>query len=242
MSLPDITQKDLKNLLRYYRGTGEFIWKETRGIRAIKGQRAGHQNKNGYWSLRVNLKLYLLHRLAFLYVTGELPKERVDHIDRNPGNNSWKNLRLVTHSENLRNAKLRKDNSSGIGGVYFDKSRKKWAARISISPNKPKNLGRFDTKELAIKARIEAQEKLNYSNCHGTKLNNPERLAPKQMNSSGTIGVSPNKMKNGKIIWKAYIGRDGKQVHLGYYATKNGAILARKEAEKNLNITERTSG
>ena len=73
----------------------------------------------------LNNKTYKIHRLIFLIHHNYLPEE-VDHIDGNPLNNKIENLRPAIHSENIRNAKLRKDNKSGEKGVTWDKKRNKW--------------------------------------------------------------------------------------------------------------------
>ena len=81
-----------------------------------------------------------------------------DHVDRNPLNNQKNNLRPATSSENSRNSSLSCRNTSGVIGVSWVKDRNKWAAQISIN-NKNSNLGRFISKEDAIKARLEAELK-----------------------------------------------------------------------------------
>src|SRR5690554_4306112 len=54
--------------------------------------------------------------------------------------------------------KAHKDSSSGVKGVCWVKSRKRWNAYITIA-GKSKNLGYFIDKEDAIKARKDAEEK-----------------------------------------------------------------------------------
>ncbi len=46
--------------------------------------------------------------------------------------------------------------------------------------------------------------------------------------SSGVYGVRWSKEHE---RWRARINVDGKEVHIGYYPTKDGAVLARKQAE-----------
>jgi hypothetical protein len=75
----------------------------------------------------------------------------VDHINRNGIDNRRSNLRLVTHQENAYNVGLFKSNSSGATGVYWDKNRNKWQAKIK-KDQKNIFLGRFETKEEAINA------------------------------------------------------------------------------------------
>ena len=56
------------------------------------------------------------------------------------------------HQENTYNKELCSTNTSGVTGVSWDKLRNKWIAHI-----KRKNLGRFNTKEEAIKVRKQAE-------------------------------------------------------------------------------------
>ena len=68
------------------------------------------------------------------------------------------NLRLVNRTQNNMNTGLRSNNTSGHTGVAWDKSKRKWVAKIQIG-GKAKFLGRYTDVEKAIKARIEAEEK-----------------------------------------------------------------------------------
>ena len=43
----------------------------------------------------------------------------IDHKDENKLNNQRYNLRLATHSQNMINKKIRKDNTSGYKGVHI---------------------------------------------------------------------------------------------------------------------------
>lgn len=55
--------------------------------------------------------------------------------------------------------KLSKNNSSGIKGVTWDKTRQKWQAQIMFK-RKAYNLGRYDKKDDAIRARQSAEKEL----------------------------------------------------------------------------------
>lgn len=55
--------------------------------------------------------------------------------------------------------KLRNNNSSGVTGVWLDKSRGLWCAEI-VFKRKKYHLGRFTNKQHAIEARKEAEEKI----------------------------------------------------------------------------------
>ena len=52
----------------------------------------------------------------------------VDHINHRPLDNRKENLRIVTIAENNRNLSIRKSNTSGVTGVYYSNSKKKWIA------------------------------------------------------------------------------------------------------------------
>ena len=80
-----------------------------------------------------------------------------DHINRNPLDNRKKNFREATHSENCQNRGKRKDNTSGITGVAFNKWNNKWAAYVSIN-KKLKHLGYFENKGDAIITRLKAEK------------------------------------------------------------------------------------
>ena len=80
----------------------------------------------------------------------------VDHINRNKLDNRRENLRICTPHENSFNASIKRNNTSGVPGVSFDKSRNKWVAYITINKER-KNLGLYKTKEEAIEARRRAE-------------------------------------------------------------------------------------
>lgn len=93
---------------------------------------------------------YLAHRLAWLYMTGEWPPAgvEVDHVDTNPNNNKWCNLRLLTHSENGFNRGANRNNKTGLKGVHFHKKANKWVAQIVVNGENV-YLGLFDSAEVA---------------------------------------------------------------------------------------------
>jgi hypothetical protein len=124
-------------------------WKIQTSQRAKAGNKAGTIASNGYWTVRYAGKLYLNHRIIFAMHNGYWPNI-IDHADGNPLNNEPSNLREASKSQNGQNAKLRKDNLSGIKGVYFDKARGKWAVRAN-----GKTIGRFKDIELAELVSIE---------------------------------------------------------------------------------------
>lgn len=75
----------------------------------------------------------------------------VDHKDNNGCNNQKQNLRNCTHSQNMKNEKLRKDNSSGFKGVIWHSIMNKWQAKIQCN-GKRILLGYFDNSLDAARA------------------------------------------------------------------------------------------
>lgn len=151
-----MTSDYLKTILQYTPSTGEFRWTTRRGSRAASGAIAGTvRKKSGYRIIQINKKLYLAHRLAWLYVYGYFPKEDVDHIDQNPRNNTIENLREATRAQNRCNTPARSDNKLAVKGVY--KRGKKYAAQIQ-SKGKKRYLGTYSTIEAAEEAYKKAAE------------------------------------------------------------------------------------
>lgn len=146
----------LRELLHYCPETGVFLWKVWRGGPTVAGSVAGSIDSKGYRQIKLDMRLHLAHRLAWLYVHGEFPVGHLDHIDRNPKNNAITNLRLCTHSENHQNTGLRADNTSGVTGVSFNKPSAKWLAFISKNGRRHR-LGLFDSFEVAVAARLAAK-------------------------------------------------------------------------------------
>lgn len=62
------------------------------------------------------------------------PNQEIDHINRDSTDNRKKNLRLSYRTQQLANTNIRKDNQSGIKGVYkiSDKGKKKGGYRAEI--------------------------------------------------------------------------------------------------------------
>lgn len=156
-----VTQERLKELLKYDPITGIFTRNFSRGG-FRKGTVAGSTNQYyGYIHISLDKRMYKAHRLAFLYMEGRWPDGEVDHLNGDRAYNAWDNLKESSSKENSRNCARRSDNTSGVAGVGFHKRRKQWRARMGT-----KHLGWYPSKELAIAARIAAQEGL-YSDRHG---------------------------------------------------------------------------
>ena len=167
--IPSITQEELKEVLNYCPLTGVFTWKKKTCHKVIAGAVAGSKQTNGYACIRIKRKLYLTHRLVFLYMSGYLPVLDVDHINGARTDNRWINLREVTRQDNLRNAAKPSTNTSGVIGVGWSKQHQKWTARISIN-NKTQYLGIFTNFDEAVQARAAANNLYKFHANHGRNL------------------------------------------------------------------------
>src|SRR5215467_1987895 len=99
-----------------------------------------HEGHRPYPKLRIDGKLVRLSRVIMNAPDGM----DVDHITGNVLDNRRENLRVVTHSMNMRNQKK--------SHVHFDKYNDKWRARIPGEVYKRIHLGYFKTKEEAEEA------------------------------------------------------------------------------------------
>jgi hypothetical protein len=163
-----ITQEYLKELLHYDPDTGVFTWLVDKGT-AKAGCEAGcirQAERTHYRRIRIDGEDHLAHRLAWLYIHGQLPENDIDHEDQNGLHNWISNLRDVTHRENQRNKRLSCNNTSGVTGVSFVKGSGKWLAQIDTESGK-KHLGRFSDIKDAISARQAAEITYGYHPNHG---------------------------------------------------------------------------
>ena len=131
--------------------------------------------KNGY--IRVGLmkeKKESKHLVHVLVATAFCNRDEgcniVDHINQNPANNNYGNLRWTTYSGNSRNLSKYTTNTSGTSGVHYDKNGL-WVAtwsdqnmeyqrkRFSV-----KKLGEDQAKQLAINYRKQMALENDYLN------------------------------------------------------------------------------
>lgn len=102
---------------------------------------------NGYVVSKSKGKQIQIHRIIMDFYD---KSKDIDHINHNKLDNRKRNLRIVTRSQNNMNRLNTK-------GYYFDKENNKWRAYIEKN-GKRTYLGRFSTKDEAIKKRKEAEK------------------------------------------------------------------------------------
>lgn len=106
---------------------------------------------------RINGKNTYMHR----FILGVSDRKiDIDHADRDGLNNTRKNLRIATRSQNSANSIGRHHKrSSKFKGVYFDSDSNRWRAEI-VCENTRYKLGKFKLEEQAAVAYNIAAEEL----------------------------------------------------------------------------------
>jgi len=150
----------MREYIAYDPESGRMQWKKKPCSRIVVGADVGcvKSNKHPYIVFKLFGQVYLGHRVAWaIHNNSDIPcGHEIDHRNGNKSDNSASNLRLALPHQNKSNMDTAQG-VSGLRGVTWDKSRKKWIAQIS-SQNKCLFLGRFDTKEEAYNARKSAEE------------------------------------------------------------------------------------
>ena len=159
-----LSEERVLELLRYDPETGVFTWRvdrmsgQGRKVQAKAGSVAGSADRLGYCCISIDRRIHKAHRLAFVFMTGSFPTTRcVDHVNGNPSDNRWANLREATPSQNQGNRRRSSCNSSGFKGVT--KGRYKWHSGIRVR-SKNYHLGSFDTPEEAHEAYKKAAREM----------------------------------------------------------------------------------
>lgn len=180
----NITQDFLKETLYYNPIYGTFTWyyrqvgkhfPNHRSVAVFNSRFAGcpagsiltsDKSATSYIAIKILGKSYKAHRLAFLIIEGYMPEE-VDYLDHDGTNNIWSNLRASNNRDNSKNLPKQKSNKTGVIGVNWHSSAKKWHARAVDKNGVRVDLGRFDRFEDAVKARKEHEVKFGYYESRG---------------------------------------------------------------------------
>ena len=143
--------KEIAQSIFIYKNSSIY-WRHSKGKRNMS-KPAGWINPYGYLIVKVNDIGYRVHNIIYNYHHGSIPEGySVDHIDRNPLNNSISNLRKATHTEQVENRGIMSNNTSGITGVSFYTRRNRWVVKFRVN-GKSKHFGEFRTLEEAAACR-----------------------------------------------------------------------------------------
>lgn len=126
-----IIDKIDSNNIKWYLGANGYAQHKSRGEKGIYLHR---------WVMARKLKRDLL------------PTEYVDHKNGDTLDNRRCNLRLCTMSQNLANAKVRSNNTTGAKGVSLDKRNGHYTAHYYIN-SKKHHIGSYKTLKEAAAAR-----------------------------------------------------------------------------------------
>ena len=155
------TRERLCELFSYDAESGVLSW---RVVGQFRRNSTGCMTSQGYMSMYVDGRRYLVHRLIWKMITGNEPLDEIDHINGNRSDNRARNLRNATRAENARNVGVQRNNSTGLRGVInraaYRKGRSFGDYDAYIQVNKKRYyLGSFKTPELAHQAYCEAAKK-----------------------------------------------------------------------------------
>jgi len=158
MAAPMLTAARLRELFHYDPDTGKFTSRIDRR-RCPAGTEVNGVNAQGYVQVVIDCRHYFGHRLAWLHVFGEWPRQTIDHINGNRADNRIANLRDVPHKTNTQNRRAAQPNTeSGLLGVRRNKRR--WYSNIIVD-GVGHYLGTFDTPQEAHEAYLAAKRRLH---------------------------------------------------------------------------------
>lgn len=240
----DLAQNRLKHLLDYDQDTGIFYWKNPISSRVVIGSIAGWSTSSGYVTISCDSKTYYAHRLAWLYVNGNMPKHQIDHINREKSDNRIYNLREASSSENSLNAS-RKHGKSKYKGVIGPTKYGTFEAGIMIN-QKHIRIGTFKTEldaaiaydNYAISTGIEFiltnrdMGLLTYEQ----SLLNPKKTREKTSKYKGVVYLKNDKK------WRSSVKFKGKTIQIGRHNSEiEAAIAFDKWVDENKDCKSKTN-
>lgn len=125
----EMMYKTVRALFDYNPITGHLVRRQTTSSRAQRGMLVGCINSAGYAVVNIDRKVQYVHRIIWLWMTGDWPTGVVDHINGKRADNRWDNLRDVSYSENCHNKNVE-------SGVYWAHRDQVWVACIQVNGDK----------------------------------------------------------------------------------------------------------
>ncbi|ECT8778323.1 endonuclease [Salmonella enterica subsp. enterica serovar Newport] len=149
---------DIRDLIDYNPENGVLTAKVNFSGRQA-GSVIGSQTWQGYYAFSLFGKKCFAHRLAWLLHYGEWPSQPIDHINGIKTENSIRNLRLCSLSQNQFNKPTQKNNTTGVKGVYWNKRDKRYVASVQFN-GKKYSAGHHKDIDSAKEAVMKLREKL----------------------------------------------------------------------------------
>jgi len=131
---------------------GDLYWR-TRSGNSVPGSRAGRTTNTGHRQVSIQGKLYPVSHVVWYLNKGFWPTQMLDHVDRNPNNNSLENLRECNHK--LNGANRTKGNCGYKGLQFYPEKKNPW--RVTVGN---KYVGYFKTEAEAKAAYLDEAKAL----------------------------------------------------------------------------------
>lgn len=146
------------------KANGEIVWAKNVSSNARLGQKAGCVCGHGYVYLSFQRgneqRRIAAHHVVWFVRTGHWPTQEIDHINGNPLDNRFENLRLSDRKQQSWN-RVVKPNKIGLAGVERINGGR-YRARMRVN-EKQISLGIYDTPEEAHAAYVDGLKR--HRNC-----------------------------------------------------------------------------
>lgn len=156
-----ITCEEVRDNFDYDPKTGDFFKiRRTKKYGEVKTL-CKNISKSGYYRTSYKGKTYFVHRLIWIYKTGNHPELNILHCNGDKLDNRWRNLFEGDNTQRWieYNQKIRIDNKSGYRNVLFDSTRQKWYVLFVINGEKH-FWGYYKDLEEAASVSIKERERL----------------------------------------------------------------------------------
>ncbi len=138
--------------------------------------------KNGYARSTRDRKRVYAHRLIMGMGDYDI-NQQIDHINGDTLDNRKQNLRIVTSRQNGLNSSIRKDNTSGVTGVCWDKRCEKWIARV-FENGRIITLGYYSEFDEAVAARKNGEDMYYGEYCRNNSRNKQQSVDTEDNNKN----------------------------------------------------------
>jgi len=169
----------LREFFTYNPRTGELRYRKNRAHKWFKSDRlwkawnvqcggklaTNINSGHGYRGVSVNQTNYLAHRVIWAMMTGAWPEDEIDHINGDRADNRWSNLRSASRTRNARNMVMHTNNTSGMTGVHWWKTKRLWQVYGGARENRIVKYAKTFDEAVAIRNRIKQQ--LGMTQRHG---------------------------------------------------------------------------